>query len=112
MFSNITSTQAAELSEHIVSLKLYFAGNRQHDPKGFLDAHFKQNHIKGAFIHEYIPNDSIYNTIDTFLEVLARAKSKEEQSLILYYQKELRDRIRSYRALELYMLEKVRKNNE
>ena len=53
---------------------------------------------------------TIYRGVDTFPEVLESAKSKEEQSLILHYQKELRDRIRSYRALELDLMEKVRKN--
>ena len=84
---------AVELSEDIVSLKLGFASKRWHDPKGFLDAHFKQNHIKGGFIPEDIPDDSVYRGVDAFPEVLARTKSKEEQSLILHYQKELRDRI-------------------
>ena len=41
-----------------------------------------------------------------------RPKSKEEQSIILHYQKEQRDKIRSYRALELDLLEKLRMKNE
>ena len=47
-----------------------------------------------------------------FSEVLARAKSKEEQSQILCYQKEIRDRVRAYRAMELDILEKMRKGQE
>ena len=90
------------------SLKLQYFNN----PKGVLVAHIKENYMKGGFIHEDIPNESIYNGVDTIPEVFSRAKSKEEHSLILHYQKELRDRIQSYRELELDLLEKVRKNNE
>ena len=36
-----TSTWPALLSDQIVSLKLGFSFKRKHDPKGFLDAHFK-----------------------------------------------------------------------
>ena len=57
-------------------MKLGFAGKIKHDPKGFLDAHFKKNHVKGGYVHEEVPDDSIYQGVDTFFEVLARAKRK------------------------------------
>ena len=47
-----------------------------------------------------------------FSEVLEKAKSKEEQSHILQYQKEIRDRVRHYRAMELNIQEKVMKDKE
>ena len=47
-----TSTWATVLSDHIVSLKLSFDSKRKHDPKGFLDTHFKKNHVKSGYIHE------------------------------------------------------------
>ena len=55
-----TSTWAAVFGDHVVSLKLGFAFKRKHDPKGFLDAHFKQNHVKNGYAHEEVPDDSIY----------------------------------------------------
>ena len=66
------------LSDHVFSLKLGFSSKRKHDPKGFLDAHFKENHVKIDYIHDKVPNESIFQGVDTFFEVLARAKSKEE----------------------------------
>ena len=65
-----------------------------------------------GYTHEEVPDDSIYQGVDTFFEVLSRAKSKEEQSQILCYQKEIRDRVRAYRAMELDILEKMRKDKE
>ena len=47
-----------------------------------------------------------------FSKVLARAKRKEEQSQILCYQKEISDRVRAYRGIELDILEKMRKDKE
>ena len=41
------STWDTMLSDQIASLKLGFALKRRHDPKGFLDAHYKHNHIMG-----------------------------------------------------------------
>ena len=107
-----TSTYAAELSDHIVSLKLGFVRKRQHDPKGFLDAHLRQNHFKAGYTHEEKPDDSIYLGVDTFSEVLYKAKSKEEQSQILLYHKEIRHRIQNYRTMELDIQEKLRKDRE
>ena len=107
-----TSTWASELSDHIVSLKLGFASKRKHDPKGIVDSHLKKNHFKTRYAHEETPDDFIYQGVDTFYEVLARAKSKEEQSHILQYQKEIRDRVRHYRSMELYIQEKVIKDRE
>ena len=95
-----TSTWASELSDHIVSLKIGFASKRQHDPKGIVDTHLKQNHLKVGYIHEVVLDDFIYQGIDTFSEVLARAKGKEEHIQILLYQKEFRDMVRHYRAME------------
>ena len=66
------------MGEQIQSLKLGFATKRKHDPKGYLDAHFKQYHIKINYVHEKIPDDSIYQGVSTFSEVLARSKSKDE----------------------------------
>ena len=88
-----TCTWELELSDHIVSLKLVFSSKRQHDPKGIVDTHLKQNHFKVGYIHEVVPDDFIYQGVDTFSEVLARAKSKEEKIQILLYQKEVRDRV-------------------
>ena len=107
-----SSNWVALLSDHIVSLKLGFSSKRKNDPKGFLDAHFKKNHVKGGYTHEKVPDDSIYQGVYTFFEVLARAKSKEEQSHILQYKRELKIRIQSYRAMEMDLLEKVRKGRE
>ena len=76
-----------------MSLKLGFSSKRQHDPKGIVDLHLKKNHFKTGYGHEEVPNDFIYQGVDTFSEVLARAKSKEEQSQILLYQKEVRYRV-------------------
>ena len=55
-----TSTWDAVLGDQIDSLKLGFAIKRKHDPKGFLDAHFKQNHVKNDYVHEKFPDESIY----------------------------------------------------
>ena len=52
-----------------------------------------QYHIKITYAYEEIPNDSIYQRVNTFFEVLARAKSKYDQSHILQHQKEIKDRI-------------------
>ena len=82
-------------------LKLGFSSNRQHDPKGIVDFHLKQNYFKAGYTHEETPDDFIYQGVDPFSEVLARAKGKEEQGQILLYQKEIRDRVRHYRAMEL-----------
>ena len=71
------------LVDQVASLKLGFASKRKHDPKGFLSAHFKQNHIKIDYVHEEVPDVSIYQGLKTFSKVLARAKSKDEQNLIL-----------------------------
>ena len=81
------------------SLQLGFSTKRKHDPKGCLDAHFKQYHIKINYVLEEIPNDSIYQGVSTFSEVLARDKSKDEEAHILQHQKELKERIQCYRAL-------------
>ena len=43
---------------------------------------------------------------------MAKAKIKEEQSHILQYQNEPRDRVRHYRAMELDIQEKVMKDRE
>ena len=107
-----TSTWATVLGEHIVSLKLNFASKRIHDPKGFLNSHFKKYHIKIAYAHEELPDDSIYQGVNTFSEVLAKAKSKDEKSHILQNQKELKERIQSYRAMQMDLLEKMRKDRE
>ena len=107
-----TSTWAAVLGEHIDSLKLGFSTKRKHDPKGCLNAHFKQYHIKINYVHEEIPDDSIYQGVSTFSEVLERAKSKDEKIHFLQHQKELKERIRCYRALQIGLLEKVRKDRE
>ena len=55
-----TSTWATMLGDQVASLKLGFAPKRKHDPKGFLDTHYKKNHIKGGYVHEEIPDESIY----------------------------------------------------
>ena len=50
-----TSTWAAELSDHIVSLKLGFSSKRKHDPKGWVDARLRKNNFKAGYIHEEEP---------------------------------------------------------
>ena len=60
------STWAAEFSDHIVSLKLGFSSKRKHDPKGWVDAHLRKNHFKVGYTHEVVPNDSIYQGVNTF----------------------------------------------
>ena len=55
-----TSTWVSYLSDHIVSLKLGFASKSQHDPKGIVDFHLKQNHFKIGYAHEETPDDFIY----------------------------------------------------
>ena len=67
------------LSDHTASLNLGFASKRK---DGTL---IKQNHVKSGYIHEELPDDSIYQGVDTFSEVLARSKSKEEHSFILQH---------------------------
>ena len=106
------STWAVVLGDQINYLKLGFDFKRKHDPKGFLDAHLKQNHIRNGYAHEYVPDDSIYQGVNTFSKVLARAKSKDEQSQILQYQRELKTKVLVYRKMELDILEKVIKHRE
>ena len=55
-----TSTWESEVSEHIVSLKLGFASKMQHNPKGILDLHLRQNHFKTGYIDEENLDDFIY----------------------------------------------------
>ena len=43
---------------------------------------------------------------------MAKDKRKEEQSHILQYQKEIRDKLQNYRAMELDIQEKVMKERE
>ena len=50
--------------------------------------------------------------MNTFSEVLASAKNKDEQRHILQHQQELKTRVLGYRAMELDLLEKVRKVRE
>ena len=95
-----------------MSLKLGFASKRKHDPKGIVDFHLKQNHFKTGYAHEETLDDIIYQGVDTFSEVLEKDKSKEEHIHILQYQKEIRDRFRRYRAMELDIQEKVIKDIE
>ena len=90
-------------------MKLGVASKRKHDPKGFLSAHFKQHHVKIDYVHEENLDDSIYQAVKTFSEVLARAKRKDEQNLILQYQHEIKTRVPVYRIMELNILEKARK---
>ena len=71
-----TSTWETELSDHIVSLKLGFYNKRQHDPKGIVDFHLKQNHFKIGYTHEETPDDFIYQGVETFSEVLAKDEIK------------------------------------
>ena len=78
-----------------------FSSKRQHDPQGIVDTHLKQNHFKAWYIHEVFLDDFIYQGVDTFYKVLDRAKCKEEKSQIQLYQKEVRDRVRHYKAIEL-----------
>ena len=92
-----------------MSLKLGFACKIHHDPKGIVDLHLKQNHFKVGYVHEETPDDFIYHRVDTFSEVLRRAKSKEEQSHILQYQKEIRDWVTYFRSMELDILERLTK---
>ena len=106
------STWATVLGDQITYLKLGFAIKRKHNPKGFIDAHFKKNHVNSGYVHEGVPNDFIYQGVNTFSEVLARAKNNDEQSHILQHQHELRTRVLGYRAMELDLFEKVRKDRE
>ena len=55
-----TSNWVVVLGDQIVSLKLGFACKRNQHPNGFLDAHFKQNHVKNGYAHEEVLGDSIY----------------------------------------------------
>ena len=67
----------------MMSLQIGFACKRQHDPKGIVDLNLKQNHFKAGYVHEETPDDFIYQGVDTFSEVLAREKSKEDQIHII-----------------------------
>ena len=60
------STWDAEISDHIISLKLGFFSKRKHDPKGWVDAHLRKNHFKVGYTHEEVPEDSIYQGVDSF----------------------------------------------
>ena len=95
-----------------MSLKLGFARKRKHDPKGIVDLHLKHNHFKIGYVHEETPDDFIYEGVDTFSEVLARAKSKEEKINILQYYKEIRDMVNHYRSMDLDILERMTKDRE
>ena len=55
---------------------------------------------------------SFLKPVDTFSEVPARAKRKEEKIHILQYQKEIRDRVKNYRSMELDILERMTKDKE
>ena len=72
-----SSTWASELSDHIMSLKLVFSCKRQHDPKGIVDLHLKQNHFNAGYAHEETLDYFIYQGVDTFSEVLERANKNE-----------------------------------
>ena len=50
--------------------------------------------------------------MDTFSKVLAREKSKEEQIHIPQYQKEIRDRVKHFRSMELDISERMTKDKE
>ena len=50
--------------------------------------------------------------MDTFSEVLTRVKSKGEKIHILQYQKEIRDRVKHFRSMELDILERMTKDKE
>ena len=54
----------------------------------------------------------IYQGVDTFSEVLARDKRKEEKIHMLQYQKEIRDRVKHYKLMELDILERMEKDRE
>ena len=95
-----------------MSLRLGFAIRRQHDPKGIVDLHLKQNHFKTVYVHEETPDDFIYQGVHTFSEDLDRAKSKEEQIHILQYPKEIKDRVKHYRSMELDILERMTRDKE
>ena len=56
-------------------------------PKGIVDTDLKQNHFKSRYTYEVVPDDFIYQGVDTFSEVLAKAKGKDEEIQILLYQK-------------------------
>ena len=107
-----TLTWATKFSDHIVSLKLGFSSKRKHDPKSWVDSYLRKNHFKAGYTHEEEPDESIYQGFNTFFEFLARSKSKEEQNQILCYQKEIRDMVRAYRAMEWDIQEKMRKDKE
>ena len=63
-------------------------------------------------MHEEIPDDTIYQGVNTFFEVLAKYKSKDEKFHILQNQKELKDIIQSYKAMQMELLEKIIKDKE
>ena len=54
----------------------------------------------------------MYQGVNTFSEVLSRDKRKDEHIQILQHQEELKDKFFGYRAMELDILEKVRKYRE
>ena len=97
-----------------ISCKLnsVYACKRQHDPKGIVDLHLKQNHFKAGYVNEETPDDFIYQGVDTFSEVLAREKRKEEKIHILQYQKEIGDRVKHFKSMELDILERLTKDKE
>ena len=72
----------------------------------------RQNHFKIGYVHEETPDDFIYQGVDTFSEVLARDKRKEEKIHILQYQKEIRGRVKHYKSMELDILERMTKDKE
>ena len=108
----LASTWATILGDKMVSLKLGFSHKIKHDPKGFLDAQFKPNHVKNGYAHEEVIDDSIYHGVNTFSEVLLRAKRNYEHSQILQHQWEFKTKVLVYRVMELDILEKVRKYRE
>ena len=107
-----SSNWVVVLSEQIVYLKLGVSFKRKHDPKVFLDAHFKKNHVKSGYVHEEVPDDFIYQGVNTFSEVLARVKSKDEHSQIFQYQQDLKTKVLGHIEMDLEIFEKVRKDRE
>ena len=79
------------------------APKRMHDPKAFLANQLMQDHMKIMYVHQEIPDDSIYRGAKHFSEVVRRIPTPQEKIVIFQYQKELKTTVLHYRKLKLTM---------
>ena len=104
------STHVILLGKKITTLNLGKTSRRMHDPKSFLANHFTQEHTRSSYVHQTNPNDSFYQGVIIFSEVLNKTYSQDEKIFIYQYQQDLNSKLLKYRKLELSLQEKAHKN--